>query len=55
MAGLCEHSNETSSSLKTGNFLVRLQVVTAASIKAASFWDTGPCSPVEFDRRFGSA
>jgi hypothetical protein len=30
----------------------RFQVLTAASVKFAVFWDTAPCSLVEVDRRF---
>jgi hypothetical protein len=36
-------------------FLVRSQVLTAASMKMAVFWDAAPCSVVEDYRRFRGA
>jgi hypothetical protein len=44
----CKHGNE----LSDRNFLVRFQVLTAASTKMAAFWDIAPCSFVEVNRRF---
>jgi hypothetical protein len=32
--------------------MVRFQVLTAASMKMAVFWDVAQCSLVEIDRRF---
>jgi hypothetical protein len=34
---------------------VRFQVLTAASMKMAAFWDVAPCSLVKVYRRFGGA
>jgi hypothetical protein len=34
---------------------VRIQILTAASLKLAAFWDIVPCSPVEVDGRFRGA
>jgi hypothetical protein len=34
---------------------VRLQVLTASSMKITAFWDVAPCSLVRVDRRFGGA
>jgi hypothetical protein len=31
---------------------MRFQVLTVTSMKIRAFWDTGPCSIVEVDRRF---
>jgi hypothetical protein len=33
-------------------YLVRFQVLAAASMKMIAFWDIAPCSFVEVDRRF---
>jgi hypothetical protein len=34
---------------------MRVQVLTAASMKFRIFWDVAPCSHVEVDRRFRGA
>jgi hypothetical protein len=49
-----KHVNE-SGPIKTGNFFVRFQIFTAASMKMTTFWDIAPCSLVEIDRRFSGA
>jgi hypothetical protein len=36
-------------------YYVRLEVLTAASMKMAIFWAVAPCSLVEVFRRFGGA
>jgi hypothetical protein len=41
--------------LKTVIIPVRFQVLTAASMKMAVFWDVAPCSLVDIGRRFTGA
>jgi hypothetical protein len=47
VAGCCEHGDEPSGSMKGSTFLVRFEVLTAASMKMAVFWVVVPCSLVE--------
>jgi hypothetical protein len=46
---------ENKDSVKVNSSCVRLQVLTAASMKMTAFWDTPPCSLVEVDRHFSGA
>jgi hypothetical protein len=40
---------------KSRSVLVRFQVLTAACVKLAVFWDTAPCSLIDVYRYFRSA
>jgi hypothetical protein len=35
------------------NILIRLEGVTAVTVKGARFWDVNSCTPVEIHRRVG--
>jgi hypothetical protein len=48
-------SNVEYSRLPIEAYLVRFQVLTAASMKVTVSWDVAPCSLAEIDRRFRGA
>jgi hypothetical protein len=50
----CDHA-WTSHMLSNKNFLCDLEfeILVEVVLKSSSFWDTTPCSPLKFYRRFG--